>query len=123
MTKAKKETKREKAKWGGYVNFRPTDEEAKAVRKNLLDFTGLEGWLSRCADNGYKVSFRFDDYRDAPVCEVYGYWADCKNPGRTLTVAHNDLLVAASACRFFMETIAEAGEWPSDEAIRNPFSW
>ena len=123
MTSKNGSKRREKAKWAGYLNFRPNDSERAAIRESLLTFPQAIEVMAAWADNGYKVSVKHDDYRNTLVVEIYGYWADCKNPGRTLTVAHSDVLVAISAAAWFVAEIAEDGVWPDYQQMKLPYDW
>lgn len=123
MPKKTDEKKRERAKWSGYVNFRPNDSEAAAIREKIFTPAQFENWLCQCADDGYRVSVKFDYYRGSPVVELYAQWSDMANAGYTLVVAHSDVRVAASAIAFFCEEIAQGGDWPTPSDLRNPYDW
>jgi len=123
MAKKAKSEARQKATWQGYVNFNPSEDEREAIRGNVLAPDKFERWVAKMADDGYRVSFKLDAYRDSLVCELYAQWQDMENAGRTLVCAHNDVLVAASAVAWFHETIASGGTWPTQRDLSNPYDW
>ena len=113
MARKKQTDRREKAKWSGYVNFYPTEEERKAIKAVVHSPADFERFVADMVDEGYRVSYRFDDYRGVPVLELYGLFADSPNPGKALVVPHADLLVASTAAAFFITEYSESkGKWP-----------
>lgn len=123
MAKKASDGERKKAKWQGYVNFRPNESERAAIRERVFSSGRFSAWITELAADGYRVSHKWDAYRDAPVLEIYAQWDDMANAGRTLVVAHDDVLVAASALAFFMDEVAENGVWPSPERMSKPYDW
>ena len=119
----KNDETREKANWQGYVNWNPGPTEREAIKASLLSNGQFEGLLLDLVDEGYKVSFYHDGYRNSLVMGVYGYYADCKNPGKMLVIPHADPRVAASALAFFRDNVAEHGVWPDQVRLDNPYDW
>ena len=123
MTKRTSNKKRERASFDGYLNYLPDEEDRREIKDNLLTADKVLSFLQGLADDGYRVSIKHDQYRGTQVLECYSQWKDMQNAGRTLVVAHDDVLVSASALKHFWTRIADGGVWPEQRTIDNPYSW
>lgn len=68
---AKKSTKVKKAEWKGYHKIVLTQEQDDSFN----EWTASSGvnwpWIEQLTNDGYKVSFNFDDYHTGISCSIY----------------------------------------------------
>lgn len=114
---------RKKADWKGYVNWNPNQTERDTIKAALLTADQADGLMASLVDDGYKLSFYHDDYRNVMCLGVYGHYEDCKNPGKMLVIPHPDPRVALSALSFFLDEICENGVWVDQKDLDNPYAW
>lgn len=115
--------RRKKADWRGYVNYYPTAEDRTILRDNVMSSGRFCAWVSELAADGYRVSVKDDAYRGTLALEVYGRWDDMENGGKTLVVAHDDVLVSATAIQHYMSEVCDNGVWVTEEEKGGRYSW
>lgn len=101
-----------------FVNYELSAEETAVYRKWRDDVAGLIGHLDRMAQDGYKVSIKYDDYSESFACFVFADDAG-DNAGKCLT-GRGGTTYRALAEALFKHVEIFGGDWSDTGRIIRP---
>lgn len=108
---AKRNASSQKVTWKGFINVHLTKSDKAVIRDNPLSDARIIDFITKRAQDGYKVSLSYSERGGFYTVTVYGNETTNINAGYALSIRHSDFGVAYTALNYVLDQCGDAESW------------
>lgn len=105
-----------------FVNCELDTDDKEAIKSNIMKAVAAADVVAKLVENGYRVSFSWDERSDAVSVIITGVSETCPNKGWALSARAPSFLGAVTALWYkHMNKLGE--DWPKGESANKREGW